>query len=146
MLKKAIAAIAVAGSLLVLAPHAALADEARERPVATADEGITDRSIATTNAKRDAIAQQALSDIEQRLANDPALVEQLRTAAAKGDTLQASKLLASDGAEVLAVSTEAGGGAGTEALRVTIRVSVTVCVTVWGTTYCGTITVTINLN
>ena len=78
MFKKAIAAIAVAGSLLVLAPRAALADEAT-RPVATTEQ-------VTTNAKHDAVARQAISDIEQRLAGDPALAKQLHTAAPDGST------------------------------------------------------------
>ncbi len=135
MLKKTLAAIAVAGSLLVIAPRAALADETATRPAATAD--------VESDAKRDAIAQEALSAAEKRLAGDPALVRQIQGAVAKGDTSRASGLLAVDGAEVVSVGTEA---ADYETNRVTIRVRVTVCVTVWGTTYCGTITVTVNID
>ena len=135
MLKKTIAAIAVAGSLFVLAPRAALADEVA-RPVSTTEE-------STTNAKRDAIAQQALADIEQRIAEDPVLAKGLYSAAQRGDTISATRLLASEGADVVAIGTVGGEQ---ELARVTIRVTVTVCVTVWGTTYCGTVTVTVNLN
>ncbi len=135
MFRKTLAAIAVAGSLLVMAPRAAIAEETATRPAATAE--------VEFGAKRDAIAQQALSDIERRLAGDPALVRQIQGAAAKGDTVRASSLLAVDGAEVVSVGTEA---AEYETNRLTIRVRVTVCVTVWGTTYCGTIIVTINLD
>ncbi len=138
MFKKAIAAIAIAGSLLIVAPRAALADEAPARPVATTEQG-------TTDPKRDAAARQAISDIEQRLAADPALARQLQAAAEKGDTASAGRLLASEGADVLAIGTTESSG-DHEAARVTIRVTVTVCVTVWGTTYCGRITVTVNLD
>ncbi len=136
MFKRTIAAIAVAGSLFILAPHAAFADEAPSRPVAITDE-------TTTDAKRDAVAQKALYDLEQRVAGDPVLVKQLQASAARGDIVQASRLLAPEGAEVVAIGTEAGD---METARVTIRVRITVCVTVWGTTYCGTITVTVNLD
>ncbi len=136
MFKRTIAAIAVAGSLFILAPHAAFADEASSRPVA-----ITEQD--TANAKRDAVAQQALQDLERRVASDPVLVKQLQASAARGDTAQATRLLAAEGAEVVAIGTEAGD---MEAARLTIRVRVTVCVTVWGTTYCGTITVTVNID
>ena len=136
MFKRTIAAIAVAGSLFILAPHAAFADETASRPVS-----ITEQS--TTDSKRDAIAQKALYDLEQRVASDPVLVKQLQAAATRGDTVQASRLLASEGAQVVAIGTNGGD---METARVTIRVRVTVCVTVWGTTYCGTITVTVNLD
>ena len=135
MFKRTIAALAIAGSLFVLAPHAAFADETASRPVSIEQ--------STTDAKRDAIAQKALYDLEQKVASDPVLVKQLQASATRGDTVEASRLLASEGADVVAIGTEGGD---METARVTIRVRITVCVTVWGTTYCGTITVTVNLD
>ncbi len=135
MFKRTIAALAIAGSLFVLAPHAAFADETASRPVSIEQ--------STTDAKRDAIAQKALYDLEQKVAGDPVLVKQLQASATRGDTVEASRLLASEGADVVAIGTDGGD---METARVTIRVRVTVCVTVWGTTYCGTITVTVNLD
>lgn len=135
MLKKAIAAVAVAGSLFVLAPQAALAGETPSRPGTATG--------TTTDAKADAAAKEALAAIEQRVADDPALARQLGAAAEQGDTALASKLLASEGAEVVEIGSQPGDA---ELARVTIRVTVTVCVRVYGTVYCATITVTVNVD
>jgi hypothetical protein len=53
----------------------------------------------------------------------------------------ASKLLSSDGADVTAV-----GSSETQQLdAVRVQVRITVCVRVFGTVYCGTVTVTVDL-
>ena len=122
MFKRTIAAIAVAGSLFVLAPHAAFAGEAPSRPVSPTEQ-------PTTDAKRDAVAQKALQDLERRVAGDPVLARQLQASAARGDTAQATRLLAPEGAEVVAIGTDGGD---METARVTITVRITVCVRIRG--------------
>lgn len=131
MFKKTVALLALTGALAVLAPNAALAaDEVASRPIATAEQD---------GGKVDPAVDQAFTDIEQRLAGDPALLKELQAAAARGDTAGASKLLATDGAEVLSITADDSA----ETTNLVIRVRVTVCVVVFGQVYCRTITVTV---
>ena len=132
MIKKALAAIVLAGAITVLAPQASFADDAPIRRPTTSTVSVADR---------DAAAKQAFTDIEQRLAADPLLARQLQRAASVGDTATTSKLLAGDGTEVVAV----GSSDSQQLNSVRVQVKVTVCVRVWGTVYCGTVTVTVDL-
>ncbi len=133
MIKKAFAAIALAGTLLVLAPQAGFASDTPLRQPTSGTLKTTDYDLA---------AKQAFADIEQRLVADPLLARQVQRAASVGDSDAVSSLLSTDGTEVVAV------GSSTESAQldsVRIRVTVTVCVRVWGTTYCGTVIVTVEV-
>jgi hypothetical protein len=132
MIKKALAAIALAGAITVMAPQASFADDAPiRRPVPG----------TVSVADRDAAAKQAFADIEHRLAADPLLARQLQRSASIGDTATTSKLLSSDATEVVAV----GSSDSQQLDAVRVQVKVTVCVRVWGTIYCGSVTVTVDL-
>ena len=133
MIKKALAAVALAASLAVLAPQASYAADA---PV----KGPVSGTVTTTD--QDAAAKDALSAIEQRLAGDPVLARQFQRAASLGDSVTASTLLATDGTEILGISSSSDTQQ-VDAVR--IRVTITVCVKVWGTVYCGTVVVTVDL-
>lgn len=131
MIKKALAAIALAGTLTLLAASPSFATETYVRqPVGTVT--TTDQATAV---------KQAFSDIQQRLSADPVLLRQVQRAASVGDSVVASQLLTNSLTDVVAVGS--ADTVQTESLRV--QVKVTVCVRVWGTVYCGTVTVTVDL-
>ena len=134
MFKKAFAAIALAGTLTILAASPSLAEETSPRRPLPG---------STITYDQDAVAKQAFNDIQERLNSDPLLAKQVQRAASSGDSALASQLLSTDRTEVVAVGSSSDGTVQTESLRVTVKV--TVCVRVWGTTYCGTVTVTVNL-
>jgi hypothetical protein len=132
MIKKTLAAIALAGALVVMAPQAGFASET---PVRRPTPG------AVTTTDRDTAVTQAFTDIEQRLAADPTLARQFQRATSVGDSAGAAKLLAAGGADVTAV-----GSSDTQQVDVVrLQVTVTVCVRVWGTVYCRTVTLTVDL-
>jgi hypothetical protein len=133
MFKKAFAAIALAGTLTILTASPSLAEETYERRALPG---------STITYDQDALATQAFSDIQARLDSDPLLARQVQQAAAAGDSTVASELLSTSRTEVVAVG-DAGDTVQPDAVRVIVRV--TVCVRVWGTTYCGTVTITLDL-
>lgn len=140
MFKKAFAAIALAGTLTIVGASPSSATETYERRPTLLT---YDQDVAARQAYEDAAATKAFAEIEQRLSSDPLLARQVQRAALAGDSAVAAELLSTDGAEVVAVGSTSGDSVQTEAVRVTVRV--TVCVRVWGTVYCGTVTVTLDL-
>jgi hypothetical protein len=127
MIKKAFAAVALAGAMTLLAASPSFAGE------------LDERRPTLVVYDQDASVEQVFSDIEKRLNSDPLLQQ----AVLAGDSAVTAKLLSTDGTEVVAVGSTSDETVQTEAVRVTVRV--TVCVRVWGTVYCGTVTVTLDL-